>query len=135
MIALPPRCRPACLAVLVALLPATIRAQDAAAPDSATVAAGRQLFEGRGLCATCHGIAGEGMLGPTTTLHAGKTKWLHHDGSLEGVVAVIPAGVGADHSTSGQVMPPRGGSRLTDAQVRQVAAYVLHLHRKPLAPS
>jgi len=49
--------------------------------------------------------------------------------------AVITAGVDADHSTSGQVMPPRGGSRLTDAQVRQVAAYVLHLHRKPLAPS
>lgn len=120
--------------MLLCLAPAAVPAQTATPPDSATVAAGRQLFEGRGLCATCHGIAGEGMLGPTTVLHAGKDSWLHHDGTLAGIVQVITTGVDADHSKSGQVMPPRGGSRLTDAQVRQVAAYVLHLHRQPRTP-
>lgn len=98
-------------------------------PDSATIAAGKLLFEGRGLCMGCHGAAGEGMLGPTTQLNAEKEKWLHHDGSLEAIIKVIASGIDADHSVSGQVMPARGGSRLTDAQIRAVAAYVQVLHK------
>jgi mono/diheme cytochrome c family protein len=139
MAGITPRARPHLLVLALAAAPVTAGAQAArpgAAPpsDSATVAAGRLLFEGRGLCATCHGVGGEGMLGPTTTLNAGKQAWLHHDGTLEGVARLITVGVDADHSRSGQVMPPRGGSRLTDAQVRQVAAYVVHLHAQPLTP-
>ncbi|MEO8478634.1 MAG: c-type cytochrome [Gemmatimonadota bacterium] len=97
-------------------------------PDSALIAAGKLLFEGRGLCMGCHGTAGEGMLGPTTQLNAGKEKWLHHDGSLEAIIKMISTGIDAGHSVSGQVMPARGGSRLTDAQIRAVAAYVQVLH-------
>ncbi|HET9066648.1 MAG TPA: cytochrome c [Gemmatimonadales bacterium] len=99
-------------------------------PDSATIEAGKLLYEGRGLCMGCHGGAGEGMLGPTTQLNAGKEKWLHHDGSLAAIIKVISTGIDADHSVSGQVMPARGGSRLTDAQVRAVAAYVQVLHTR-----
>jgi mono/diheme cytochrome c family protein len=126
------------LALLFATLPLAAQRASAdssrAEPDSATVAAGKALFEGRALCASCHGLHGEGMLGPTTQLNAGKPKWLHHDGSLAGIISVITHGVDADHSESGQVMPPRGGARLTDAQIRQVAAYVRQLHTQAPPP-
>jgi mono/diheme cytochrome c family protein len=127
------------LALLAATLlasPAIAAAQGAtpvaAAPDTATIRQGREIFEGRGLCASCHGRNGEGVLGPSTRLNAGKVKWLHNDGTLTGLIAVINAGVSEDQSEVGTPMPPRGGARLTDEQVNQVAAYVLQLHRQPL---
>lgn len=122
------------LPALVLAAPLAAQGSKPAAPDSATVAAGKRLFEGRGLCFSCHGMQGEGMLGPSTVLNAGKSKWLHHDGSLDGVIAVITGGIDAEHSVSGQVMPARGGARLTDAQVAQVAAYVLTLHKQKRSP-
>jgi mono/diheme cytochrome c family protein len=114
------------VAMLLAASP--IAAQQVAEPSAATVAAGKVIFEGRGLCFSCHGLKGEGMLGPTTRLDSTKT-WLHHDGSLTGIAALIKAGVDGDKSKSGQEMPPGGGARLTDEQVAQVAAYVWALHR------
>lgn len=117
-------------ALAIAALPlASASGQQPEPPDSATIAAGKALYEGRGLCQTCHGRNGEGVLGPTTRLDAGK-KWLHHDGSLQAIAALIIAGIDENKSSSGIVMPPRGGSRLTDEQVRQVAAYVQVLHRR-----
>ena len=109
-------------------LAAPLSAQQAAEPAAATVAAGKTIFEGRGLCFSCHGLKGEGMLGPTTRLDSTKT-WLHHDGSLAGIAALIKSGVDGNKSKSGQEMPPTGGARLTDEQVNQVAAYVWSLHR------
>ncbi len=124
------------LAAVLLLVPAVGNAQQAsgqqAAPDTAAIRLGKTIFEGRGLCASCHGRAGEGILGPSTRLNAGKTKWLHNDGTLTGLITVITAGVSEEHSEIGTPMPPRGGARLTDAQVGQVAAYVLHLHGQPL---
>ena len=105
-----------------------VAAQQAAAPDAAAVAAGKTIFEGRGLCFSCHGVKGEGMLGPTTRLDSTKT-WLHHDGSLAGIAALIKSGVDGNKSKSGQEMPPSGGARLNDEQIAQVAAYVWTLHR------
>lgn len=119
------------LSLFVALGAAPLAAQDTApALDSAKVKAGKALFEGRGLCFSCHGMNGEGMLGPTTRLNAGKEKWLHHDGTLTAVIALIKAGVDEEKSSSGQIMPPFGGAKLSDAQVEQVATYVLYLHRQ-----
>lgn len=118
---------------LIALAAAPLAAQETA-PDSATIARGKAIFEGRGLCYSCHGRNGEGVLGPTTQLNAGKTEWLHHDGSVAGILAVIKAGIEGGKSKSGQVMPPLGGARLSDEQAAQVAAYVWALHRKPLKP-
>ena len=121
--------RPFPLILALAALAAPVAAQQSATPDSATVAAGKKIFEGAGLCFSCHGMQGEGMLGPTTALNATKTKWLHHDGSWSGVIKLVTGGVDAATSTSGQIMPPKGGSAINDEQVRQVAAYVLSLHR------
>ncbi len=120
----------AALCVMVSVV-TPIAGQQAApsqAPDSAAVAAGKAIYEGRGLCYSCHGMKGEGMLGPTTQLDSAKT-WLHHDGTLAGIAALIKSGVDGNRSKSGQEMPPGGGARLNDQQVAQVAAYVWTLHR------
>lgn len=123
--------------VILALVasPSLARAQAPAKSDSAMIAAGKALFEGRGLCATCHGKQGEGLLGPTLQLNGGKAKWLHTDGSAAAIVALIKSGLDASDTKLGMSMPPRGGARLTDAQVDQVAAYVLALHAIRPAPS
>lgn len=118
----------------LAMVPVAGSAQ-VAAPDSAAVLAGKRLYEGRGLCASCHGKDGEGILGPTLKLNAGKKAWLHTDGSLRSIVALIKSGLEPSVTESGITMPARGGARLTDEQVEQVAAYVLHLHRTaPASP-
>lgn len=114
-----------CLVALLLAAP-SLRAQQA--PDAAAVAAGKVIFEGRGLCYSCHGMKGEGMLGPTTRLDSTKA-WLHHDGTPAGIAVLIKVGVDGNKSRSGQEMPPAGGARLTDEQVAQVAAYVWTLHR------
>jgi mono/diheme cytochrome c family protein len=120
------------LVLLVLVAPAPLLAQEAV-PDSAAVAAGKAIYEGRGLCYSCHGLKGEGMLGPTTRLDSTKT-WLHHDGSLRAIAALIKSGVDGNKSKSGQEMPPGGGARLNDEQIAQVAAYVWTLHRGKRSP-
>lgn len=119
------------LSVALALAsPAPISAQ-ATDSTAAILARGKRVFEGRGLCFSCHGKSGEGLLGPTTALADGK--WIHTQGKRDQIIALIKTGVDAEHSKSGTVMPPRGGSRLTDAEVDAVASYVLTLakQRKP----
>ncbi len=99
-------------------------------PPGATagmVAEGKKVFAGAGLCAACHGPAARGTpgLGPNLT----DAEWLHSDGSFEALVAMITTGVPSSKSKSGVAMPPKGGSALSDAQVRAVAAYVWTLSR------
>ena len=104
-------------------------------PDADSAAAraarGRVLFEGKGLCFSCHGKEGDGLLGPTTRL-AGRAL-VHAKPTLASIAALVTAGVDSAHSTSGKVMPPRGGSRLSDAEILAVAQYVLQLQagKKP----
>jgi mono/diheme cytochrome c family protein len=90
-----------------------------------TIAEGKKVFAGPGLCAACHGPAGKGItgLGPNLT----DAEWLHSDGSFEALVAQITAGVPSNKSKSGVAMPAKGGGPLTDAQLRAVAAYVWSL--------
>jgi mono/diheme cytochrome c family protein len=54
----------------------------------------------------------------------GDVQWLHSDGSYDAIVAQIMKGVTAGESTTGVAMPPKGGSAITDDQVKAVAAYV-----------
>ena len=113
------------LLTLVGLLgaPTMLEAQAEALPDSVTpamVAEGATLFQGAGICAACHGPDGTGLTGPDLT----DDEWVHSDGSYESIVERILAGVPADSSKSGIPMLPKGGSQLTDEQVRMVAAYV-----------
>jgi len=107
-----------------------LRAQDAGASDSAAIraAAGRKLFEGRGLCFSCHGKDGEGALGPTTKL-AGRPL-VHAKLLVPDIMALIKSGVDSAHSTSGQIMPAAGGARLTDREVESLAWYVLELQQR-----
>ena len=117
---------------LFAVVPATAHAQ-AATPlptgvTQAMVDQGKVIFGGKGLCYACHGKAGEGLLGPTTKL--ANHDWIHSKGTYPEIVAYVKSGVTAEQSKSGQMMPPRGGSTITDEEVNQVAAYVYVISRK-----
>ena len=120
------------LVIRVALLGAVtfpagvLGAQQVVASDSARQAQGRKLFESKGLCFSCHGRAGEGLLGPTTRL-AGR-QLTHSKGSVAEIATIIRSGIPEEKSASGQVMPPKGGSRLTDAEVELVAEYVKRMN-------
>lgn len=119
----------AALAGLGAGLPAQVPAPDSlpAGVTSSMVAKGRAVFGGQGICIACHGPDGRGAVGPSLADSA----WLHSDGSYEGIVSTITAGVSARASKSGVVMPPRGGSGINDEDLRAVAAYVWSLRFQP----
>lgn len=87
---------------------------------------GKTLFGGAGLCLACHGADGKGGVGPNLT----DQQWLHNDGSFEALVKLITAGVPLNDSKTGQMMPPKGGSAISEADVQAVAAYVWSLSRK-----
>jgi mono/diheme cytochrome c family protein len=86
------------------------------------VAQGRQIFGAAGLCYACHGQEGKGM--PNLGADLTDDEWIHIDGSYESIVQNIMTGVTAGQSSTGTPMPPKGGSGITDEQVRAVAAYV-----------
>jgi mono/diheme cytochrome c family protein len=84
---------------------------------------GRRVFTGKGLCTACHGPAGRGTpLGPDL----GDGEWLHVPATVEAIDSLIRAGV-AKPKKYPAPMPPRGGARLSDAEVRAVARYVHRL--------
>jgi mono/diheme cytochrome c family protein len=93
----------------------------------ATIAQGKKLFSSDGLCFSCHGPEAKGLVGPDLT----DGIWLIGKGSFDEIVARILEGVPAGKSKSGVIMPPKGGAKLKDEQVRAVAAYVWSLSRKP----
>lgn len=88
---------------------------------------GKAIFTGAGVCFACHGMAGEGVSGPALS----DSVWIHNRGEYDKIVVLILAGVDAKASKSGVVMPPRGGSAISDADVRAVAAYVWSLSPHP----
>ena len=88
---------------------------------------GREIYAGAGLCYTCHGATGEGVPGLGANLT--DEDWLHSDGSFEGILETVTNGVDTSASSSGTPMAARGGSGITDDQVRAVAAYVLTLRQ------
>ncbi|MFQ6045257.1 MAG: c-type cytochrome [Gemmatimonadales bacterium] len=119
----------AAVAAALGVLATAARAQEL--PEGVTEAMikeGATLFSGAGICAACHGPDAKGIpnLGGDLT----DQEWVHSDGSFEGIVKSILEGVSADKSTTGTVMPPKGGSQLNESQVKAVAAYVWSLRRK-----
>ncbi len=88
---------------------------------------GGRIFVGSGFCHNCHGENARGLSQLGSDLSDGG--WQHTDGSYEGLVERIRAGVPAERSSSGVPMPPAGGARLTPEQIRAVAAYVWTLSR------
>jgi len=82
---------------------------------------GRMIFEGPGLCTSCHGDEGQGLIGPDLT----DSDWLQAKGTYLSILQVVANGVQADRSATGTAMPARGGSlTVNDADVHAVAAYV-----------
>jgi cbb3-type cytochrome c oxidase subunit III len=92
----------------------------------AAVAKGDTIFHKAGLCYACHGTNAEGAVGPNLT----DAEWLHGDGSYDMIVATVTSGVPADKAKKGIPMPPKGGSSITDDDVKAVAAYVYSLSHK-----
>ncbi|MDH4043301.1 MAG: c-type cytochrome [Gemmatimonadota bacterium] len=89
------------------------------------VAEGNTLFHGAGICMTCHGQDAKGV--PGLGVNLTDQEWLHSDGSYEAIVNQIMKGVTATESKTGVAMPAKGGSAITDEQVKAVAAYVYSL--------
>lgn len=106
--------------------PALAAQQAPALPEGVTPAMieeGAKLFKGAALCAACHGVNATGGVGPSLV----DTVWLHSKGTFEEIARQITTGVPQAQAKGGMMMPPRGGSAITDAQVRAVAAYVWSL--------
>jgi len=94
-------------------------------PDGVTdemVQEGQGLFDGAGLCAVCHGPGGAGLIGPSLA----DGEWLVGEGGYEEIITQILEGVPPEKAQNafGAFMPPKGGSTITEEQVRSVAAYV-----------
>ncbi len=117
------------LALAVQVGTANSAAAQTAAPAGVTpeaVAKGDTIFHKTGLCYACHGNNAEGTVGPNLT----DGEWIHGDGSLESIVATVTAGVPKEKAKSGIPMPPKGGSSISEEDVRAVSAYVYSLSHK-----
>jgi cytochrome c oxidase cbb3-type subunit 3 len=95
----------------------------------AMIEEGASYFAGRGLCHACHGPEGKGI--PNLGADLTDDEWLHSDGSFEGILKTIMTGVSQDKSSTGTVMPPKGGSSLSNDQLKAVTAYVWSFTNKP----
>jgi len=93
----------------------------------AMVEEGKGIYNGAGICMSCHAATGEGI--PNLGANLTDDEWLHIDGSYESIVQNILEGVTAQESSSGVPMPAKGGTAITDDQVNAVAAYVWTLSK------
>jgi mono/diheme cytochrome c family protein len=96
----------------------------AVTPD--LIAQGDKIYHGAGNCYACHGSNAEGLVGPNLT----DAEWIHSKGSLQDIATQVTHGVTKEESKSGIPMPPRGGSTISDDDVKAVAAYVYSLSHK-----
>src|SRR4051794_18315048 len=114
--------------VLAAVLTTSPAAAQTSAATPAVIAQGDSIFHGKGNCYACHGANAQGAVGPNLT----DAEWIHSDGSYDAIVKQVTTGVTKEESKSGIPMPAKGGSTITDDEVKAVAAYVHSLsHKKP----
>jgi mono/diheme cytochrome c family protein len=92
---------------------------------AAMVQEGQQVFNGAGICYTCHTAGGTG--GPLAPDLTDET-WLNVDGEYASIVELVNTGVAQPKEHPGAMLP-RAGMPLTDAQVAAVSAYVYALSR------
>ncbi len=112
------------LAVVILCQAGTAEAQGLpAGVTQAMVDKGNEVYHKTGLCYACHGQDGKGLVGPNLT----DDVWLHSKGGFEELVAQIAKGVTKEESKSGVPMPAKGGSSISDDDVKAVAAYVYSL--------
>ena len=110
------------LAALALAAPAASQAPSAPVTP-ALIARGDTIFHGPGLCFACHGADAKGVVGPSLA----DSTWLHTTGAYSDLIRQITAGVTQAQSKGGQIMPPKGGGDITEADVKAVAAYVWSL--------
>lgn len=113
-------------ALFAALGTTPAAAQAPAAATPAAIAQGDSIYHGKGNCYACHGANAQGAVGPNLT----DAEWIHSDGSYDAIVKQITNGVTAEESKSKIPMPAKGGSSITDDEVKAVAAYVYSLSHK-----
>ena len=117
------------LVILSAARPAAAQSQPDAATAGVTPAAiakGDTIFHTTGNCYACHGSNAEGTVGPNLT----DAEWLHGDGSYDMIVATVTKGIAKEEAKKGIPMPPKGGSSISEEDVKAVAAYVYSLGHK-----
>jgi mono/diheme cytochrome c family protein len=98
----------------------------AGAATPGMVARGDSVFHGPGNCYACHGSKGEGLVGPSLI----DAEWVHSKGTVEEIAAQVAKGIPKEQSKSGIPMPPKGGSTISEDDVKAVAAYVHSLSQK-----
>mgnify|MGYP001823327911 CR=1 FL=1 len=112
------------LLALPAQAPAQVRSATAdSLPWGVTmemVEQGKVIFEGDGLCTTCHGETGAGAVGPNLA----DDDWLQAKGSYLSILQTILTGVPETRSETGTAMPPRGGTKIDDVMVQSAAAFI-----------
>lgn len=127
----------AVLATALTLTASGASAQTGSLPPGVTpdmVSTGEALFKGLGLCFACHGLTGQGVPGAGVDLT--DDEWLHGDPTFEALVTRILEGVGPTETKSGVIMVPKGGSQVTEEQIRAIASYVWTLaQRAQMAPA
>jgi len=102
----------------------------AALPDGVTpamVAQGKKLFHGKAPCFACHGNDGQGGVAPSLR----DSVWVHSKGTYAEILDQIRRGIPAESSATKLAMPPLGGAKLSEPEIRAVAAYVWSLRLEP----
>jgi mono/diheme cytochrome c family protein len=98
----------------------------AGAPSDVTQAMVEQGAQQFGtVCSACHGSGGQGTAAAPKLADA-EWLWFDHPPTVDELVSRIEQGV-PNPKSHPAAMPPRGGGNFTDAQVRQIAAYVYAL--------
>jgi cbb3-type cytochrome c oxidase subunit III len=105
---------------------ASAQAAGPAGVTPAVIAKGDSIFHKTGLCYACHGSNAQGAVGPSLT----DAEWIHGDGSYDMIVATVTSGIPKEKAKNGIPMPAKGGSSITDEEVKAVAAYVYSLSHK-----
>lgn len=90
----------------------------------AMIAKGKTIFTSTGLCFACHGMDAKGSVGPNLT----DGTWIHGKGTYPEIVQIVTTGIPAAQTKTGKgAMPPKGGSQISEDDVKAVAAYVWSL--------
>ena len=92
------------------------------------VSTGETYFKSIGLCFACHGMDGKGVPGVGANLT--DDEWHHGDGTFESLLNQILEGVSPQVTKTGVMMPPKGGSQISDEQARAIAGYIWTLSRR-----
>jgi mono/diheme cytochrome c family protein len=116
------------VAILASAMPAygQSASNGAGSPSPAVIARGDSVFHGPGNCYACHGSKGEGLVGPSLI----DAEWIHSKGTTDEIAAQVLKGIPKEQAKSGIPMPPKGGSTISDDDVKAVAAYVHSLSQK-----